>query len=106
MNQNDKNKLEKFGMTHNQISELKSFLVERIVDNMSTKDLVEYVTDDLDKYYENMPDYYSVSFDDQQLIVNDNLGVWEADDEDDLIEEITTASGWCIKSIDYEIQLK
>ena len=34
------------------------------------------------------------------------LGVWEADDEDDLIEEITTASGWCIKSIDYDIQLK
>jgi hypothetical protein len=26
---------------------------------------------------------------------------WEADDEDDLIEEITCASGWCIKSIDY-----
>ena len=54
----------------------------------------------------DMPDYYSVSFDDQQLIINDNLGVWEADDEDDLIEEITTASGWCIKSIDYDIQLK
>ena len=34
------------------------------------------------------------------------LGVWEADDEDDLIEEITAASGWCIKSIDYDIQLK
>ena len=54
----------------------------------------------------DMPDYYSVSFDDQQSIVNDNLGVWEADDEDDLTEEITSASGWCIKSIDYEIQLK
>jgi len=27
--------------------------------------------------------------------------VWEADDEDDLIEEITAATGWCIKSIDY-----
>ena len=26
--------------------------------------------------------------------------------EDDLIEEVTTASGWCIKSIDYEVQLK
>ena len=38
------------------ISELKSFLVERIVDNMSTKDLVEYVTDDLDKFYEKMSD--------------------------------------------------
>ena len=34
------------------------------------------------------------------------LGVWEANDEDDLIEEVTTASGWCIKSIDYEVQLK
>ena len=44
MNLNDKSKLEKFGMTHNQISELKSFLVERYVDNMSTKDLVAYVT--------------------------------------------------------------
>ena len=32
--------------------------------------------------------------------------IWEANDEDDLIEEITTASGWCIKSIDYDIQLK
>ena len=40
------------------------------------------------------------------LIVNDNLGVWEADDEDDLIEEITASTGWCIKSIDYDIQLK
>ena len=26
--------------------------------------------------------------------------------QDDLIEEVTTASGWCIKSIDYEVQLK
>ena len=56
MNQNDKNKLEKFGMTHNQIRELKSFLVERYVDNMSTKDLVAYVMDDLDRYYEDMSD--------------------------------------------------
>ena len=56
MNQNDKNKLEKFGMTHNQIRELKAFLVERYVDNMSTKDLVQYVMDDLDRYYEKMSD--------------------------------------------------
>ena len=36
------------------INELKSLLVERIVDNMSTKDLVQYVTDDLDDMYKNM----------------------------------------------------
>ena len=56
MNQNDQLKYQKFGMTHNQLQELRSFLVERQVDNMSTKDLVAYVMDDLDRYYENMPD--------------------------------------------------
>ena len=38
------------------INELKSFLVERMVDNMSTEDLVNYVMDDLDKYYDDLPD--------------------------------------------------
>ena len=47
-----------------------------------------------------------ITFEEQVQITHDNLGVWEADDEDDLIEEVTTASGWCIKSIDYEVQLK
>ena len=34
-------------------------------------------------------------------ILDDHIGVWDADDGDDLIEEITCASGWCIKSIQY-----
>ena len=38
------------------IKELKSFLVERTVDNMETEDLVAYVTADLDQYYKNMPE--------------------------------------------------
>ena len=29
-------------------------------------------------------------------------GIWDASDEDDLIEQITELSGWCIKSIDYK----
>ena len=47
-----------------------------------------------------------LTFDEEIEIRDLALGVWDADDEDDLIEEITTASGWCIKSIDYDIQLK
>ena len=47
-----------------------------------------------------------ITFEEQVQITHDNLGVWEADNEDDLIEEITAAAGWCIKSIDYDIQLK
>jgi len=31
--------------------------------------------------------------------------VWEADDEQDLIEEISCASGWLINEIDYKIVL-
>ena len=78
MNLNDENKLEKFGMTNNQINELKSFLVERLVDNMSTKDLVEYVTNDLDQYYENMSD---VEF------IDEAKNYWD-DGYDDVVEEI------------------
>ena len=42
----------------------------------------------------------------QEQIDKTYLGVWEADDDDDLIDEITTGTGWCIKSIDYVLQLK
>jgi hypothetical protein len=43
----------------------------------------------------------------QQELQEEYIGSqWEADDEDDLIEEITCASGWCINSIDYVHVLK
>ena len=43
----------------------------------------------------------------QQEIIDDTIGqIWEASDEDDLVEEITCATGWCIKSIDYRHVLK
>ena len=51
-------------------------------------------------------DYAKLTFDEEIAVRDLALGGWEADDEDDLIEEVTTASGWCIKSIDYEVQLK
>ena len=78
MNQNDKIKYEKFGMTHNQLQELRSFLVERYVDNMSTKDLVAYVTDDLDRYYEDMND---------AEFIDEAKNYWE-DHYDDVVAEV------------------
>ena len=60
------------------IKELKSFFVERYVDNMSTKDLVAYVMDDLDRYYENMPD---------AEFVDEAQNYWE-DHFDDVVEEV------------------
>lgn len=44
---------------------------------------------------------------DMDYITSLYLGeIYDADDEDDLVEEITCASGWCIKSIDYRHVLK
>ena len=60
------------------IKELKSFLVERMVDNMETKDLVEYVTDDLDQYFESLPD---------EQFINEAQNYWD-DSFDDVVEEI------------------
>ena len=78
MNQNDKNKLEKFGMTHNQIRELKSFYVERYVDNMSTKDLVQYVYDDMNRYVDSQF---------EQDFLDDCQNYWE-DHFDDVVKDI------------------
>ena len=36
------------------LTELKEFLTERMVDNMSTKDLVEYVSNDLFTYFDKL----------------------------------------------------
>ena len=70
--------MDKTKFTPNLIKELKSFLVERYVDNMSTKDLVAYVMDDLDRYYENMSD---VEF------IDEAQNYWE-DHFDDVVEEV------------------
>jgi len=60
------------------IFELKSFLVERMVDNMETKDLEEYVTNDLDDYFESLPD---------EQFINEAKNYWD-DSFDDVVEEI------------------
>ena len=78
MNQNDKNKLEKFGMTQNELNELRYHYVDRLVDNMSTKDLVQYVFDDMTQYVDNQSD---------TEFLEDCRNYWE-DGFDDVVEEI------------------
>ena len=46
-------------------------------------------------------DYYKLSLDEQISITNDNLGIWEVDNEDELVDKISDNSGWCIRHIDY-----
>ena len=42
-------------LTENELFELKYHYVDRMVDNMSTKDLVQYVFDDMLRYVESQP---------------------------------------------------
>ena len=78
MNLNDKLKLEKFGMTQNELNELRYHYVDRLVDNMSTKDLVQYVFDDMTQYVDNQSD---------TEFLEDCRNYWE-DGFDDVVEEI------------------
>ena len=56
-------------------------------------------------YNDSLSDEYSLSLDEQIAITNDNLGIWEVDNEDELVDKISDNSGWCIKSIDYTSNL-
>ena len=47
-------------------------------------------------------DEYVLNTGEQQEIIDEVTNtIWAADDEEDLVEEITAATGWCIKSFDY-----
>ena len=65
-------------LTDGQLNELRAFYVERFVDNMETKDLVQYVTDDMFQYMESLPD---------NEVIDECLNYWD-DSFDDVIEEI------------------
>ena len=65
-------------LTENQLQELRAFYVERYVDNMDTKDLVQYVMDDMMQYMEALPD---------NEVVDECVNYWD-DHFEDVVEEI------------------
>ena len=71
-------KEELVNLNENQLNSLREFYVERFVDNMETKDLVQYVTDDMFQYMESLPD---------NEVVEECLNYWD-DMFEDVVEEI------------------
>ena len=65
-------------LTEGQLNELRAFYVERYVDNMETKDLVQYVMDDMLRYMESLPD---------NQVVEECINYWD-DHFEDVVEEI------------------
>ena len=65
-------------LTKNELDELKYHYVDRLVDNMSTKDLVQYVFDDLTKYVDQQF---------EQDFLDDCRNYWE-DSFDEVVKDI------------------
>ena len=51
---------------------------------------------------DSLSEEYPISFEEEIELQDSVLGICDALDEDDLIEQITDSTGWCIKSIDYK----
>ena len=62
-------KQEQNSLTSQQLSELRELFVDRYIDNMSTKDLVEYVYNDMTQYVESQSD---------EAFIKDCKDYWEA----------------------------
>ena len=71
-------KEELVNLNENQLNALREFYVERFVDNMETEDLVQYVTDDMIRYMEALPD---------NEVIDECLNYWD-DMFDEVIEEV------------------
>ena len=71
-------KEELVNLNENQLNSLREFFVERFVDNMETEDLVQYVTDDMIRYMEALPD---------NEVIDECLNYWD-DMFDEVIEEV------------------
>ena len=71
-------KEELVNLNENQLNALREFYVERYVDNMETKDLVQYVTDDMFQYMESLPD---------AEMIDECVNYWD-DMFDEVVDEI------------------
>ena len=69
---------ELINLNENQLNALREFYVERYVDNMETKDLVQYVTDDMFQYMESLPD---------AEMIDECVNYWD-DMFDEVVEDI------------------
>ena len=61
--------------------------------------LVTEVEFDFDDVYIPLTKY------EEDNIIEQAIGIWEVDDEDELVDKISDTLGWCIKSIDYTSNL-
>ena len=83
MNKTNKDALLKAqNLTDKQFAALKEYYVDRIVDNMSTKDLVRYVTDDMQEWIDTL------TFNDALVEIEEYFDEYFTDTIDEVIENV------------------
>ncbi len=80
--QNKQKMLEAQNLTDKQFAALKEYYVDRIVDNMSTKDLVRYVTDDMQEWIDTL------TFNDALVEIEEYFDEYFTDTIDEVIENV------------------
>ena len=86
---NKKNKdalLEAQNLTDKQFAALKEYYVDRIVDNMSMKDLVIYVTDDMQRWIDDL------TFNDAMVEIEEYFDEYFTDTIQEVIENVEEAN--------------
>ena len=73
--------MNKTQLTDKQFAALKEYYVDRIVDNMSMKDLVIYVTDDMQRWIDDM------TFNDAMVEIEEYFDEYFTDTIQEVIEE-------------------
>ena len=80
--QNKQKMLEAQNLTDKQFAALKEYYVDRIVEGMSTKDLVNYVTEDMQKWID------SLTFNDALVEIEEYFDEYFTETIDEVIESV------------------
>ena len=80
--QNKQKMLEAQNLTDKQFAALKEYYVDRIVGNMSTKDLVRYVTDDMQEWIDTL------TFNDALVEIEEYFDEYFTDTIDEVLENV------------------
>ena len=80
--QNKQKMLEAQSLTDKQFAALKEYYVDRIVEGMSTKDLVYYVTEDMQKWID------SLTFNDALVEIEEYFDEYFTETIDEVIESV------------------
>ena len=80
--QNKQKMLEAQSLTDKQFAALKEYYVDRIVDNMSMKDLVIYVTDDMQRWIDDQ------TFNDAMVEIEEYFDEYFTDTIDEVLENV------------------